>query len=113
MAYHCLATTEPPTTNLSSTSYFVACTLNAATTTTYLSMQDGKPTLTPSLPFLNDLGAWTIWSPGTITNLTKGVSVFIFTLRFIELIYHLVEYCPKCIFNVPSILSGDRIAFWK
>ena len=70
-----IAAAEPPITNLSSTSYFVACTLNATTTTTYLSMQDGRTALTPSLPFDTNLGAWTIWSPGTITNLTKGASI--------------------------------------
>ena len=78
VAYLCLGAGESlPTANLSSTSYFVACTLNATTTATYLSMQDGRTALTPSLPFDNDLGAWTIWSPGTITNLTKGASVLI------------------------------------
>ena len=83
--------------NVSSTSYFVACTLNATTTTPYLSMQDERATLTTSLPSDNDLVSWSIWSLSSDpTNLTTGASI-LFTASFIGLIYDLVEYGPICI----------------
>ena len=76
MAYLCLATQDLPTTNLSSTSYFVACTLNATTIASNFSMQDGRITLATSLPLDNDLKSWTIWLPGPITTLTQEASIF-------------------------------------
>ncbi|KAG8215508.1 hypothetical protein J3R82DRAFT_9153 [Butyriboletus roseoflavus] len=63
---------EPAPFNISTTSYFVACTLNATTTPLYLSMQGGKITNTESLPNNSkEVEPWTIWSPGNTTEFTK------------------------------------------
>ena len=112
VAYLGPATLGGPTANLSSTSYFVACTLNATRKTLYLSMQDGRTILTTSLPFDNTNGSWTIWSPSSVTNLTDAASIFV-TLSFIVLISSLVKHCQKYINIIFHILSRDRITYWK
>lgn len=101
---------ETANVNLITISYFVACALNAVPSTPDLFMQDGRADLATSLPSNSDPGSWSVWSPGPVTNLTQGVSIFLI-LCFIQLICHLVEYCPKCIFTNISVLSRDRTAF--
>ncbi|KAF8439689.1 hypothetical protein L210DRAFT_3760707 [Boletus edulis BED1] len=57
--------------NLSITTYFVACTLNATSTILYLPMQNGRTTQNAS--FLSDSqpASWTVWSPSPATELTQ------------------------------------------
>lgn len=55
--------------NVSSTSYFVACALNAATTVSYLPMQNGEMIYTMSS--FNESEPWTIWSPGSFASSTS------------------------------------------
>ncbi|KAG8215502.1 hypothetical protein J3R82DRAFT_9147 [Butyriboletus roseoflavus] len=62
--------------NISFTSHFVACTLNATTTSLYLSMQDGKVTNTESLPNNSkEAEPWTVWSSGNTTELTQMFNI--------------------------------------
>ena len=61
-----------PNFNVSTTSYFIACTLNATTTPLHLSMQDGQITNTDSLPNdSNEAEPWTVWSSGNTTELVQ------------------------------------------
>ncbi|KAG8217910.1 hypothetical protein J3R82DRAFT_6076 [Butyriboletus roseoflavus] len=61
---------QPTNFNVSTTSHFVACTLNATTTPLYLSIQDGKVTNTELLPNnTKEAEPWTVWSPGNTTEL--------------------------------------------
>ncbi|KAF8554068.1 hypothetical protein OG21DRAFT_1138308 [Imleria badia] len=60
--------------NVSSTTYFVACVLNATLTTLYLPMQNGKVTDTQFLSNNSEIESWTIWSPGPTTELTQMVT---------------------------------------
>ena len=72
LPYLSLATSELGSFNVSTTSYFVACTLNSATAPLYLSMQDGKVTNTASLPNNSEeADIWTVWSPGNTTELAQ------------------------------------------
>ena len=68
MAY----TGEAPA-NLSITSHFVACTLNATSDDLYLPMQNGRTLQNISLPADPQSDPWTVWSPGPTTNLTQIV----------------------------------------
>ena len=45
---------------ISSTTYFVACVLNATTSTLYLPMEDGKITGTQIFPNNSESDSWTI-----------------------------------------------------
>ena len=61
--------------NVSTTSHFVACTLNATTTTLYISMQDGRITNSESLHNNSkEAESWTVWSSGNITELIQMAS---------------------------------------
>ncbi|KAG8215448.1 hypothetical protein J3R82DRAFT_9062 [Butyriboletus roseoflavus] len=61
--------------NVSTTSHFVACTLNATTTSLYLSMQDGKITNIESLPNNSkEAEPWAVWSSGDTTELTQELT---------------------------------------
>ena len=56
--------------NVSTTSHFVACSLDATTTPLDLFMQDGRITNTESLPSNSkEAGPWTTWPSGNITEL--------------------------------------------
>ncbi|KAF8121104.1 hypothetical protein EV363DRAFT_1187281 [Boletus edulis] len=57
--------------NLSITTYFVACTLNATSTTLYLPMQNGRTTQNASLLSDSQPDSWTVWSPSPATELTQ------------------------------------------
>ena len=54
------------------TSFFVACTLNATDTTLSLPMQNGQ-TIQTEESSSNESQPWKIWSPGSTTELTQMV----------------------------------------
>ena len=68
----CKATSFGSDATVPSTSFFVACTLNATNTTLSLPMQNGQmiPTEESSS---NESATWGIWSPGSTTELTQMV----------------------------------------
>ncbi|KAF8554057.1 hypothetical protein OG21DRAFT_1581203 [Imleria badia] len=57
--------------NISGTSYFVACVLNATTKAPYVPMQDGKITGPQILSNNPETELWTVWSPHATTELTQ------------------------------------------
>lgn len=74
-------------TNLSTTSYFVACSLSAATNLSHLSVQNGQ-IIYPSF-LLNDTDKpWTILSPEATTNssteLVNVVSGFVLSMLYLD-----------------------------
>ena len=74
------AATIGPDATVPSTSFFVACTLNATNTTLSLPMQNGQmiPTEASSS---NESESWKIWSPGSTTELTQMVFGSIYTIK--------------------------------
>ena len=64
-----------PDHNVSTTLFFVACTLHATTTMQYLPMQNGQVLLTEKFPF-NQSGSnsWKMGLPGSTSELTQIVS---------------------------------------
>ena len=77
---------DEPNVNVSTTSHFVACTLNAATVSLYLPMQDGKITNTEPLPNNSkEAEPWTVWSSGDTTELTQELAQMACTSVFLVL----------------------------
>ncbi|KIJ14602.1 hypothetical protein PAXINDRAFT_12700 [Paxillus involutus ATCC 200175] len=67
-----LTTGDGKQVSIPTTSYFVACSLNATTTPYNFDTASGQ--LVPPVPSSNDSLPWTVWSPGQSTELTTALN---------------------------------------